>query len=81
MFLGIRFEGQVIFPAGKVVKRFREKVNEALQTNSGDSLFNPLQGLTNLINGWGKCYKNMRVLNEYQKLDEYIKSSVETVVS
>jgi len=78
MFLGIRFEGQTIFPASKVVKRFKDKVEEVLKTNSGDSLFKTLQRLTNLINGWGKCYKTMRVLNEYQKLDEFIKASVET---
>jgi RNA-directed DNA polymerase len=78
MFLGIRFEGQTIFPASKVVKRFKDKVEEVLKTNSGDSLFKTLQRVTNLINGWGKCYKTMRVLNEYQKLDEFIKASVET---
>ena len=62
MFLGIRFEGQTIFPASKVVKRFKDKVEEVLKTNSGDSLFKTLQRLTNLINGWGKCYKTMRVI-------------------
>jgi hypothetical protein len=78
MFLGIRFEGQTIYPTNKVVKRFKDKVDEVLKTNSGDSLFTTLQRLTNLINGWGKCHRTMRVLNEYQKLDEFIKASVET---
>jgi RNA-directed DNA polymerase len=77
MFLGVRFEGQEIFPADKVVKRFKSKVEEVLKPTSGVSLFKTLQKLTNLINGWGKCYKSMRVRDIYLKLDEFIKASVE----
>lgn len=78
MFLGVRFEGQDTFPANKVVKKFEAKVEEVLKPASGVSLFKTLQKLTNLINGWGKCYKTMRVLNIYLRLDEFIKASVET---
>lgn len=78
MFLGVRFEGREIFPASKVVKRFESKIEEVLKPASGDSLFKTLQKLTNLINGWGRCYRNMRVLNIYIRLDEFIKTSVET---
>ena len=76
LFLGIRFEGQDIFPASKVVKRFESKIEEILKSTSGDSLFKTLQRLTNLINGWGKCYRSMKVLGVYLKLDEFIKVSV-----
>jgi RNA-directed DNA polymerase len=78
MFLGVRFEGKEIFPASKVVKRFKSKVEEVLKPNSGDSLFKTLQKLTNLINGWGKCYRTMRVVSIYLSLDEFIKRSVES---
>jgi len=78
MFLGVCFEGQEIFPASKVVKRFKSKIEEVLRPASGDSLFKTLQKLTNLINGWGKCYRAMRVLDVYLRLDEFIKASVET---
>jgi RNA-directed DNA polymerase len=77
MFLGVCFEGREIFPASKVVKRFKNKIEEVLKPASGDSLFKTLQKLTNLINGWGKCYRSMRVLEIYLKLDEFIKASVE----
>ena len=77
LFLGIRFEGKEIFPAIKVVKRFKDKVEEVLKPASGVSLFKTLQRLTNLINGWGKCYKSMRIAKVYLELDEFIKISVE----
>lgn len=78
MFLGINFEGRETFPASKVVKRFKSKVEEVLNPASGDSLFKTLQKLTNLINGWGKCYRTMRVVDIYLRLDEFIKDSVES---
>lgn len=77
IFLGVRFEGKEILPADKVIKRFRNKVLEVLKPGTGLSLFKTLQRLTNLINGWGKCYKMMRVVEVYLKLDEFIKGSVE----
>jgi RNA-directed DNA polymerase len=78
MFLGVRFEGQEVFPASKVVNRFKDKIVEVLKPASGDSLFKTLQRLTNLINGWGKCYRTMRVCDVYFRLDEFIKTSIET---
>jgi ribonuclease HI len=78
LFLGIRFEGSEIFPASKVVKRFENKVKEVLNPTSGDSLFKTLQKLTNLINGWGKCYRKMRVVEAYLRLDTFITAEVET---
>jgi RNA-directed DNA polymerase len=77
IFLGVRFEGKEVVPADKVVKRFKAKVVEVLKPDSGVSLFKTLQRLTNLINGWGKCYKDMRVLNLYMPLDEFVTTSVE----
>ena len=78
LFLGVRFEGQETFPASKVVNRFKGKVEEILKPASGDSLFRTLQKLTNLINGWGKCYRGMRVLDIYMLLDAFIKDSVQS---
>lgn len=78
LFLGIRFEGAEVFPASKVINRFRSKIEEVLKPGSGFSLFKTLQRLTNLINGWGKCYRNMRVLPIYLDLDSFIKVSLES---
>jgi hypothetical protein len=78
MFLGVCFEGQDVFPASKVVKRFKSKIEEVLKPDRGDSLFKTLQKLTNLINGWGRCYRAMRVVDIYLRLDEFIKAAVET---
>jgi RNA-directed DNA polymerase len=78
MFLGVMFEGKENFPAKKVVQRFKGKVEEVLKLSSGNSLFKTLERLKNLINGWGKCYRSMRVLETYLKLDEFIKASVES---
>lgn len=78
MFLGVMFEGKEVFPASKVVERFRGKVREVLKPGSGDSLFRTLQKLTNLINGWGKCYRSMKVMDIYLRLDTFIKQSVES---
>ena len=36
-----------------------------------------MQQLRNLINGWGKCYKSMRVAQTYLDLDAFIKQEVE----
>jgi len=77
LFLGIRFEGTEVFPASKVIHRFKLKIEEVLKPTSGVSLFKTLQRLTNLLSGWGKCYRNMRVLPIYLELDRFIKQSVE----
>ena len=78
MFLGVMFEGKEVFPASKVVERFRAKVQEVLKPGSGDTLFRTLQKLTNLINGWGKCYRSMKVMDIYLRLDTFIKQSLES---
>jgi RNA-directed DNA polymerase len=80
-FLGIRFDGTVTYPTSKVVKRFESKIKEVLEPASGDSLFKTLQRLTNLINGWGKTYRAMRVSDIYLKLDESIKISVQSYLA
>jgi hypothetical protein len=67
-----------VFPAKKAVERFKAKVQEVLTPGTGDSLFRTLQKLTNLINGWGKCYRSMRVMEIYLRLDVFIKESVES---
>jgi RNA-directed DNA polymerase len=77
IFLGVRFEGKEVLPAEKVIKRFKAKVVEVLKPESGVSLFKTLQRLANLINGWGKCYKMMRVVDIYLRLDEFVKACVE----
>jgi RNA-directed DNA polymerase len=77
LFLGVRFEGREVFPAKKAVQRFKGKVEDILKPETGDSLFKTLQKLTNLINGWGKCYRHMKIVEIYLRLDEFIKSSVE----
>jgi RNA-directed DNA polymerase len=78
LFLGVRFEGKHVFPAKKATERLEAKVREILNPHSGDSLFKTLQRLTNLIQGWGKCYRNMRVLDIFQRQDEFVTQSVET---
>jgi hypothetical protein len=78
MFLGVMFEGKDVFPARKVVERFKAKVQEVLKPGSGDSLFRTLQKLANLINGWGKCYRSMKVMDVYLRLDVFIKETVES---
>jgi RNA-directed DNA polymerase len=75
-FLGLRFEGKEVFPAKKSEDRFVAKVAEILDPASGLSLFQTLQKLSNLINGWGKCYNAMRVNQMYLELDVFIKKSV-----
>jgi RNA-directed DNA polymerase len=78
MFLGVMFEGKDVFPARKVVERFKAKVREVLKPRSGDSLLDTLQKLKSLINGWGKFYKAMRVMDIYLRLDVFIKESLES---
>jgi RNA-directed DNA polymerase len=76
-FLGVRFEGPHTFPTKKSITRFEKKVEEVLKPETGESLFKTLQKLANLINGWGKCYRSMRVLEIYLRLDDFIKRRVE----
>jgi len=59
------------------VGKFKTKVEETLTSSSGNSLFKTLQKLTNLINGWGNCYKKMKVGKTYLELDSFIKSKVQ----
>ncbi len=77
VFLGVRFEGEDTFPTKKVVKKFEEKVSEVLKLNSGNSLFKTLQQLGNLINGWGNCYKFMKVNDIYLRLDDFLKTHLQ----
>jgi len=77
-FLGLRFEGQGTFPTSKAVKKFEAKVAEILKSGTGDSLFKTLQKLTNLINGWGNCYKAMKVYDIYLREDNFIKARVQS---
>jgi RNA-directed DNA polymerase len=81
VFLGVRFEGKEIFPAKKAVERFELKIKEVLKPGTGTSLFKTLQQLTNLINGWGKCYKSMRVRDLYMRLDHFVKGAVQSYLA
>jgi RNA-directed DNA polymerase len=75
-FLGVRFEGQITYPDSKVVRRFKSKVGTVLKPSSGNSFSKTLQGLSNLIQGWGMGYRDMRVTALYGELDNFIKSEV-----
>jgi hypothetical protein len=56
--------------------RFKAKIGETLKPHSGVSLFKTLQKLRNLILGWGKYYRSMRVNEIYPALDKFIQKSV-----
>jgi hypothetical protein len=75
-FLGVRFDGQITYPSSKVVKRFKDKIIHVLRPYSGDSLFETLQSLSNLIRGWGMGYRNMRVAIIFGELDAFIREEV-----
>jgi hypothetical protein len=75
-FLGVRFEGQVTYPQGKVVLRFKQKIELLLTHSSSDNLLKTLQRLANLITGWGMGYRHMRVVKTYGELDGFIKDQV-----
>jgi hypothetical protein len=75
-FLGVRFEGQVTYPDSKVVRRFKSKVEAVLKPSSGNSLAKTLQGLANVLRGWGMGYRQMRVAKLYMELDIYVKAEV-----
>jgi RNA-directed DNA polymerase len=75
-FLGLHFQGKVVFPAEKIRDRFRIKIKEALKPHSGLSLFKTLQKLSNLIHGWGNYFRAMHVVEIYVALDKFIKASV-----
>jgi RNA-directed DNA polymerase len=80
-FLGLRFERKEVFPTRKVVERFKSKVDDILRPDTGVTLFKTLQRLTNLTNGWGKCYRSMRVSDVFLELDSFIKGSVESYLA
>jgi RNA-directed DNA polymerase len=75
-FLGVRFEGQITYPDSKVVHRFKSKVEAVLKPSSGNSLAKTLQGLANLLKGWGMGYRQMRVAKLYAELDVFVKAEV-----
>ena len=68
-FVGVRFDGKDIYPAQKVVDRFKLKVADVLKPTSGKSLFATLQKLRNLLCGWGNCFRSMKVNETYLSLD------------
>ena len=75
-FVGVRFEGKVTSPDPKAIRRFRDKVTLVLKPHTGDNLAKTLQGLKNLIQGWGNGYKAMRVQRIYLELDEHIRQEM-----
>jgi RNA-directed DNA polymerase len=75
-FLGVRFEGQITYPDSKVVRRFKSKVEALLKPASGNSLAKTLQGLANLLKGWGMGYRQMRVAKLYAELDVFVRAEV-----
>ena len=75
-FLGLHFEGKEVFPAEKARERFKAKLFETLRPHTGVNLLKTLQGLRNLIIGWGKYYRCMRVAEIFGALDKFIQNSV-----
>jgi RNA-directed DNA polymerase len=77
-FLGLHFEGKDVFPAEKSRGRFKTKILETLRPHTGVNLLKTLQKLKNLIIGWGKYYRCMRVAEIFGALDKFIQNSVRT---
>jgi len=75
-FLGLHFEGKEVFPAEKARERFKAKIFETLRPHTGVNLLKTLQGLRNLIIGWGKYYRCMRVAEIFGALDKFVQTSV-----
>jgi len=75
-FLGLHFEGKEVFPAEKARERFKAKIVETLRPHTGVNLLKTLQRLRNLIFGWGKYYRCMRVVEIFGALDKFVQNSV-----
>jgi len=75
-FLGIRFEGEKIYPSPKSIKRFEAKIAEIANPEKGRNLLETLTKLRNLLVGWGKAYSSCDTERYFQELDQFVNNSI-----
>ncbi|MBI4443187.1 MAG: hypothetical protein HY649_07410 [Acidobacteria bacterium] len=75
-FLGIRFEGQKVFPSSKAIGKFRTKIEGITDARQGQNLLNTLNKLRNLLLGWGNAYHSYDTATLFQELDSFVRQSV-----
>jgi RNA-directed DNA polymerase len=76
MFLGLHFQGGMVYPSSKAVKKFRERVSDITDVRHGFSLLPTLESLKHVIDGWAHAYIAYDSLPIFRSLDQHVRSEV-----
>jgi RNA-directed DNA polymerase len=75
-FLGQHFQGGLVRPSSKAIKKFRERVSTIADPRKGFSLLSTLSSLKHLIDGWAHAYCSYDSLDEFRTLDQHVRQEV-----
>ena len=75
-FLGLHFQGGLVRPSSKAVKRFRETITKVTDPQMGFSLFATLNKVKHVIDGWGHAYYSYDSNEEFKGLDQHIRQEM-----
>jgi len=71
-FLGLHFQGGLITPGSKSVKKFKEKISAITDHRQGQNLLRTLTSLKNTIDGWGHAYQMYDSSESFRNLDAHV---------
>jgi RNA-directed DNA polymerase len=75
-FLGLHFQGGLVRPSSKAIKKFRERVSTIADPRQGFNLLSTLSSLKHLIDGWAHAYSSYDSLDEFRTLDQHVRQEV-----
>jgi RNA-directed DNA polymerase len=71
-FLGLHFQGGLITPGSKSIKKFKERISAITDHRQGQNLLRTLTSLKNTIDGWGHAYQMYDSSETFWKLDAHV---------
>jgi len=75
-FLGLHFQGGLITPGSKSVKKFKEKISAITDHRQGQNLLRTLTSLKNTIDGWGHAYQMYDSSEAFRSLDAHVREQL-----
>jgi RNA-directed DNA polymerase len=75
-FLGLHFQGGLITPGSKSVKKFKEKISAITDHRQGQNLLRTLTSLKNTIDGWGHAYEMYDSSETFRSLDAHVREQL-----
>lgn len=75
-FLGLHFQGGLITPGSKSVKKFKERISAITDHRQGQNLLRTLTSLKNTIDGWGHAYQMYDSSETFRGLDAHVREQL-----